>query len=769
VRQRDRIATAAVLAGLVTSVLVIGGASRWAVIAIAWIGALGIAGQVRSRRVLAGRSPLLAFLAVAALLTALQLIPLPAAIVERANPTAFELVVDGEAVADGAADADAWRPLSLDPATTRIELTLLLAYLGVGWLALRLASGARGRMRLLTAIAGVCGGVAAITLLHTLAGAERLYGVYAPLNAHPTVLGPLLNPNHLACLMVLGAAVATGLAFHDRSHVQRRVLWIVIAVACIAVALATRSRGGVAGLATAALTTTLLLVLQRWIDRNRSANRRDTLRIAVPAGVTALCGLVLAVVFGARGLTAQLSNTSLAELDDPKSKFAAWRSSIDLVEETPWVGVGRGAFESAFTRVHDGSAQFTFSHLENEYLQAVVDWGIPGAILLAGCLAWLIVVAGSRWRDGPLAAGALAGLAAVAVQSSIDFGLELPGVALPVIVVLATVTQVPVREASRTWAGRLRGGLAAAVLVAAGVVATLPSSTPLREDRAVLAGDDVTLADARAAAARHPLDYLAVAQVARLTAEPERRIRHLNHAIRLHPTHPDLHRAVARMLLATGRGAQARLEYRTAIQRVLRPHALVTEVLTVFPGADDATDALPTDTPTWPTILEEVREAGRSDVALRYAARVADAHADDRAAWRVLAELAAAAGDLELGERAARRRTVLDPGPASTVALARILVARGALDAVLETVAPLARTPATSPEHLQARLIECDVHRVRLALTEAHACLEATLATEALSFEGRRRVHGKLAVVYELMGDHQNAALERKLAGPFVQ
>ena len=60
---------------------------------------------------------------------------------------------------------------------------------------------------------------------------------------------------------------------------------------------------------------------------------------------------------------------------------------MELIHESPWAGIGRGAFEPVFTRVHPASAFATFSHVENEYVQAVVDWGVPGTIALAGILA----------------------------------------------------------------------------------------------------------------------------------------------------------------------------------------------------------------------------------------------------------------------------------------------------------------------------------------------------------------------------------------------
>src|SRR6185369_6190725 len=114
----------------------------------------------------------------------------------------------------------------------------------------------------------------------------------------------------------------------------------------------------------------------------------------------------------------------------------------------PWVGVGRGAFEAAFTRVHPASGLASYSHLENEYLQAVVDWGVIGALALGLLAIWVAVAAVKRWRDGPLAAGALGALTVVAIQSNVDFGVEFLGLAAPMTAVAAALTYVPLREVS---------------------------------------------------------------------------------------------------------------------------------------------------------------------------------------------------------------------------------------------------------------------------------------------------------------------------------
>ncbi len=169
----------------------------------------------------------------------------------------------------------------------------------------------------------------------------------------------------------------------------------------------------------------------------------------LPVILVMVVGFGLTVYAGGGDVVDQLDRTSAVEVDHPTSKFAAWRASASLVAETPWVGVGRGAVEPAFTRVSNVSAFVTFSHLENEYVSAVVEWGVPAAFALGVVLIWCTWAALRRWRDGPLVAGALGALLGVMFQSSVDYGIQLLGLAVPVTIVACTVLLVPVRETSR--------------------------------------------------------------------------------------------------------------------------------------------------------------------------------------------------------------------------------------------------------------------------------------------------------------------------------
>src|SRR5207253_343689 len=106
----------------------------------------------------------------------------------------------------------------------------------------------------------------------------------------------------------------------------------------------------------------------------------------------------------------------------------------------------------------------------------------------------------------PLAAAALGALAMILFQSSVDFGIELLGLAVPVTIIASTVQLVPLRPADTSGVLRL-GRIALVALIAVmAVTLLLPGTRSLQEDHDdILAMQQPTLDDVRPAIERHPL------------------------------------------------------------------------------------------------------------------------------------------------------------------------------------------------------------------------------------------------------------------------
>jgi len=269
VRSRDRLCVVFGAAALLASTLLVGGVFRWTQALVAVLVALCVATQIPSRRKLDGIAPIVMLLSIAIGLTALQLLPLPASLVAKLDPMNAGLRADGAALIG----TSPWSCLSMDVANTLRGRAFLVTLLGVAVVSVRLAGSTRGRYMLLGGVALTCGLVAAVTAGHAILNAQAIYGMWE-LPAPEPIVAPILNPNHLGCLMALGATISIGLAVYENQRSGWRAAWVVVCVACSAVALFSESRGAAVSLAIGIVVTGALLISRRLGDVAREGRRR---------------------------------------------------------------------------------------------------------------------------------------------------------------------------------------------------------------------------------------------------------------------------------------------------------------------------------------------------------------------------------------------------------------------------------------------------------------------------------------------------------------
>lgn len=710
-RLKDLGAAACAGGAALVAVLGVGGALRGVQAIVALLVAAALVWRVTSQRGPARISPLIAFLLVAIGLCLLQLIPLPQGVLLHLAPTAEGLREDGAALLGGYPASTS----SFDVPGTLRALAFFTILLGVAAVALRMATSEKGRYQLVAAVAALYGLVALIVGVHYVLGAHSLYGLYELRHVNPHLIGPLLNLNHLGCAMAVGAVLSTGLAAYPRQRTWLRVAWLAIAAACGAVAVATVSRGATLALGAGGLVTLGLLAAHRFarpVGTDLPRRRRGHFATSsLPIGIVATCAVILVVYSSATNVGHQLAQTSFDEMTRSDTKFGAWRSSLQLVEEMPWLGVGRGAFEAVFTRVNPGSGAVTFSHVENEYLQAIVDFGIPGTILLGLAGLWFAVVAIRKWREGPLAAAALGAVVVVGVQSNVDFGIEMLGLAVPMTAVAATLAYAPLREAQGRSLALLRGARIAHILalVAAALLLRSAVTTSLDEDHEALRDHEPTMAELRAAAERHPLDYFVYARAAEVTIRRNDKlgVQLLNHAMRLHPTHPGLHRIAARLLYQRGFIEQAALEYAQAIRISRQRDRLLEEIVTLLPR-DIAAMAIPTDDRDIDNLVAALGRLGRPDVATAWLGRVLELGTNNAHACDLVYASVIAHEDPRAAELAARRCAEVMPGREERLALAEVLARQHSYGDALRLLEDVENWPGRVDNKAKAWLLRCD-------------------------------------------------------------
>lgn len=152
-----------------------------------------------------------------------------------------------------------------------------------------------------------------------------------------------------------------------------------------------------------------------------------------------LAGVVLAVVLLLGG---SLNGRFDAQSFSDEGRLAVYRSTLNLIKDHPWLGVGLGDFKAAFPsyRSVPPSIWGVWDMAHSTPLELAAELGVPvtAALVLSACASFVLLVRGAlvRRRDEAIPLTA-AGVALIAfLHSTIDFSLQIPGYAIVFMTVL---------------------------------------------------------------------------------------------------------------------------------------------------------------------------------------------------------------------------------------------------------------------------------------------------------------------------------------------
>ena len=140
---------------------------------------------------------------------------------------------------------------------------------------------------------------------------------------------------------------------------------------------------------------------------------------------------LLFVMIGGHTLVSRFNVENVGQ--DTAIRMAAYSLTLDAISDNPWFGFGLGTFDTAFRIYRDSSLPVWFHHAHNDYLEMMMDLGIPAALILFAVIGVLISVCvkgvWKRKRDSVYPAVGVAASVLIAVHSLFDFSMHIPAIA----------------------------------------------------------------------------------------------------------------------------------------------------------------------------------------------------------------------------------------------------------------------------------------------------------------------------------------------------
>jgi O-antigen ligase len=347
-----------------------------------------------------------------------QLVPLPPPVLQVLSPGSYAFYESMSLVPIG------WRPVTVNPADTARGLAFLAGMSLLYAAVFREFDDERWRRRLAgTVVLTAC--VMTFAALVQAASAEptRIYGLWKP-RWDWGVFGPYVSRNHFAGYLAMAIPVALGFAVESALHVRRswghrRFGWVALgdpagiatirrgaaAMVLMVGLLASHSRGGL--LAFGASSLAMVALLRRW-----RALLLPLVAVIVVIGLLWVDVGATRRAFETRGLH--------------QSRLALWDDAIVMFPRFPVLGAGFNAFGTSYTQYQTVARYEWYGEAHNEYLQALLDLGIVGALLVAALVVRLLRTGAQAAAATPLDAGVLGAIVACCAHNAVDFNWQIP-------------------------------------------------------------------------------------------------------------------------------------------------------------------------------------------------------------------------------------------------------------------------------------------------------------------------------------------------------
>jgi len=294
-----------------------------------------------------------------------------------------------------------------------------------------------------TVIIVVAMAIAAYAVCQFITGSERVWHFIRPPGYEGRASGTYICPNHLGGYLEMLLPLGIAYTLTGRFSPLQRILLGYASLVIIAGIAVTVSRG--AWIATGMS----LLVLLGFLFRRQ--------RYKLPVLAILILLLAAGLLAFKRADLSKNRKEALANLTlEQNTRQYIWTAALNMWQDHPWTGVGPAHFDYRFRayRPESSYVQGRPDRVHNDYLNTLVDWGVIGALLVAGAWAffwwgvfrsWKYVqraqndLLTKRSNRSAFVLGGSLGLFAILVHSFVDFNMHVPANAILAVTLLALV------------------------------------------------------------------------------------------------------------------------------------------------------------------------------------------------------------------------------------------------------------------------------------------------------------------------------------------
>lgn len=373
---------------------------------------------------------------------ALQLVPLPAPLLELASPESHAIWSRATRIASFAGvSVSSAHPISIDPSATAFEVFRLAAMLAT-FVAAALMIRSHTRRMVLAAV--LCVAAAFEAMYGLREAALQRYEIWGWVNRliFHRVTGTFVNPNHFAHYVAIVLpmalfmiAVAWHLTGNDEVPLSRRFLRLVehhtlrtafaalAALACIAAILLAQSRG-----ALLAVMTTLLALAAMLPGR-----RMMRILFSAAAGFVLVTALV--IFLGPERTVRRFVPTEAEQVTFVGRRIGIG-AAVGVWQRFSLFGSGVGTFDRVVSMEQSGEPDKIYHHAHNDYAEIAATSGTVGftiamVTLIAGYVALMRTTFGDAareltWRRRAFQVAALTSLTIAMVHALLDFNFFIP-------------------------------------------------------------------------------------------------------------------------------------------------------------------------------------------------------------------------------------------------------------------------------------------------------------------------------------------------------